>query len=65
MATIIHIIAITLGKITDDSDTKNHHYDCATGLIVLWIRIIIVIAFLVGVTRTYKEARPKARQFVK
>lgn len=65
MATIIHIIATTLGKITDDSDSKNHHFDCATGLIVLWIRIMIVIAFVVGVMKTYRDARPKAKQFVR
>jgi hypothetical protein len=65
MTTIIHIITTVLGIITDGNQHKNHHFDCATGIIILIIRLIFVMVFVVGVYRTHNEARPKAKQFVK
>lgn len=65
MATLLHIIATVLGKITDDGEHKNHHFDCVTGWILLAVRLLILIGFVSGVSKTYEEARPKAKNFVR
>jgi hypothetical protein len=64
MATIIHIITTALGKITDGGEHKNHHFDCATGYIILTIRLMTVAAFVAGVCHTHSKVRPKAKRFV-
>lgn len=65
VVTIVQIVTSVLGKITDDFETKYHYFDCITGLIILFFRCIIAIAFVIGIRNTSTGASPKAKQFVR
>lgn len=61
--TIIHIIIIGLGKLTDDNIDKFHTYDGWVGLVIVLIRLGLYAYFFFGIKETFNRARPKVKEF--